>query len=439
MSNAERMNSKNLGLAGIVFIIIYISRLIFIKLYAVDVPWSDQWDQEIELIYFKIIDGSISLADFWAQANEHRIVLTKLLNIVAYKLSGDQFNQVNALYLQAIIYALIPAFLVYFINKEELSFKKTFIVLAIFFPVIDWENLYWSYQSQVYFSIVFSFLGITLCSKEKIPTLSLILVIVLAGLSNGAAFYIPFLAAISSVLFGLKEPKRILLFRNFTLWLLVCFICYKVFSVPTPWHDKYKVNSFELFFNASKDFLSWPRGFGYILILVMIYKAAQVLKRMIFDKIEPSQKEKIGILLTIWFMIFLLSAIYTRAGLREIPNRYYIYYLLGFSSLFFYKYHLSTGTKVIAFTVVSFFLIDKSILHFNDWIKFSDMKKRHQENFIETLKMVKANPQITKEMVLENIKKVEIPYCGFPIYTYEKPTEILYDKRSLILFKYLIE
>lgn len=428
-----------IGLSGLVFSIIYLSRLLFIKLYAVDVPWSDQWDQEIELIYFKIMDGSISFADFWAQANEHRIVLTKLLNVFAYKLSGDQFNQINALYLQAIIYALIPSFLVYFINKEELSLKKTFIVLAIFLPVLDWENLYWSYQSQVYFSIVFSFLGIALCSKEKIPTFLLILVIIFAGLSNGAAFYIPFLAAIASVFFRLKEPRRIILFRNFMLWLLVSFISYKVFSVPTPWHDKYKVDSLELFVNASKDFLSWPRGFGYILILVMIYKSAQVLKRMIWDKAEPSQKEKIGFLLTVWFMIFLLSAIYTRAGLREIPNRYYIYYLLGFTSLLFYNYHFSKKTKMIAFAAISFFLIDKSILHFNDWIKFSDMKKRHQENFIETLKIIKTNPHITKDMVLENIKKVEIPYCGFPIYTYEKPTEILYDKRSLFLFKYLIE
>jgi hypothetical protein len=85
--------------AVFVFIIIAASRILFISLYAVDIPWADQWDGEIERIYFKYLEGTLSFSDFWAQANEHRIILTKLLNLLSFNLSGYQFNQINALYL----------------------------------------------------------------------------------------------------------------------------------------------------------------------------------------------------------------------------------------------------------------------------------------------------------------------------------------------------
>ncbi len=38
------------------------------------------------------MDGTLRMQDFWVQANEHRIILTKILDLISFKLSGDQFN-----------------------------------------------------------------------------------------------------------------------------------------------------------------------------------------------------------------------------------------------------------------------------------------------------------------------------------------------------------
>lgn len=109
----------------IVFLIVYLSRILYVTYLSVDIPWSDQWDGEIEKVYFKVLDGTLSLGNLWAQANEHRIVLTKLLNLLSFEFAYEQARQTYALYLQSVIFSLIPALLVFGLNKDRINVLGT--------------------------------------------------------------------------------------------------------------------------------------------------------------------------------------------------------------------------------------------------------------------------------------------------------------------------
>ncbi len=179
---------------AICFLIILSFKVFFISKFAVDIPWSDQWDGELELLYLK---DTLSFNDLWMQANEHHIVLTKILNILSFRMSNQSFNQINALYLQSIIFALSIAVISYVFIKNKVMPVRIAMLLLLFIPAFDWENIYWSYQSQVYFSVLFGIIGCYLCSKEKINLFQILFLTLIAGLSNAAALYIPIMAAFS--------------------------------------------------------------------------------------------------------------------------------------------------------------------------------------------------------------------------------------------------
>ncbi len=426
----EISTKRALQWALFTFAVIYVVKIVFILQYAVDVPWADQWDGEIEAIYFK---KTLTLEDLWAQANEHHIVLTRLLNTASFLFSKDNFNQINALFAQSAIWALIASVLVFIFKRNDARHLIVAMLLMIFIPVFDWENFYWSYQSQVYFSIFFAIIGSYLCSKKNINLIGIFIVTYVAGFSNAAAVYIPIIAIINLILTRKSNFKNWL---SIGLCIMLAYVAYKIFVASTPWHDRYKADSLGSLLNSAMKYSAWPNNAGWLLWPALVFSSVKVAYRLNTDENNVSQLERFGLSLSIWFFLFLISSIYNRAGFTSIPVRYFSYYLLGISALFCFRWNATPTTHFAVLTFAALIYIATVRETFVQWQNYSAMKTVYRNNFIETIIMAKANPSVSDQILLNNMHKVPLPYAGYP--NYEVPLRVIRNPKSWKIFDYLI-
>jgi hypothetical protein len=418
-------------MALLVFFIVAAIRLLHIKLFAVDLPWSDQWDGEIERIYFKALDGTLSIGDFWAQANEHRIVWTKLLNFLAFKLSGDQFNQIHALYLQSLVFAAIPAVLAYYLNLERPQWLATALLTFLFIPVLDPENAYWSYQSQVYFAMLFGVIGVYFVSKTPRSPLAILLITCVAGMANGAAFYIPVLALCAVILSWERNMRSV---WAGLFYAVLAFCAYKVFTAATPWHDQFKATSIPELVRSLLQYTAWPMYAGWFFWAGLLGLVIWSIKKFFVNSMQSST-QRYGFFLALYFFLFLVSSIYARAGFMGIPSRYFAYYLLGFSAFLFFNYKIRFK-RYIVFFAIFLCVCFQAPRSYMDWQNYAATKTIYRTNFIETLYLASGNSYTRDNAVLNNMTKIPMPYAGYP--NYVVPYRVLIDPKSQQIFKYLI-
>lgn len=145
---------------GICFLI-FLTHAYFILKYAVDVPYWDEW----EALAPTALGPALGFRWILEQHNEHRIVLTKLLNWLLYLTT--HWDIAFSIFLNWIIYGGLLSFL------YRLTRSKTDTIW--FFPFLmsplAIENFFWSFQSQFHFFLFFFFLSIGFLFR-KAPTLT---------------------------------------------------------------------------------------------------------------------------------------------------------------------------------------------------------------------------------------------------------------------------
>jgi hypothetical protein len=90
-----------------VWAVLVLAALSFVRRYGSDVPFFDEWD----IVPF-LTGEKVTAAWLWAQHNEHRIPIPKLVLLALYGLSGDDFRAgmvFNVLALGALAFVLIRA------------------------------------------------------------------------------------------------------------------------------------------------------------------------------------------------------------------------------------------------------------------------------------------------------------------------------------------
>ena len=437
MSNLRSRRPSAIALAAIAWGLIFLVKTWQLYRFGVDIPWSDQWDNEITLIYFKAMDGTLSWGDFWAQGNEHRIVLTKAMDLAIFELNGQRFRQLHVLVAQSLVFSLIPAVLLFALNREKIYPLASLLLVALFLPVIGWENFYWSYQSQVYFALLFGVIGTYLISHERPSTIALTMVTLLAGLSNASSFFIPFLAAIAVALWGPRNRRSTFAAMYF---LALSMLCYKVFSAPKPEHDVFKATSLPQLVDSFGRYSAWPGYWGWLFWFALAGLSAVMWFKLLRYRGQEAgaphnRLVRYGLLLGLWFGMFLASSIYVRAGFPDVPNRYFDYYLIGFAALIFLFTQLKgkrwlpllAVCMVISVTTVAF----KSFIQ---WSNYAQMKNAYRDNMIVALRLVQDNPQIGQSELEAQLKKVPLPYAGYP--NYEYPGLVIRDPRFLRMHRH---
>ena len=427
---------QKIALSFLVFLIVYCVKIILVKAYGVNIPFSDQWDNQIPPVYFKYLDGNLDWHDIWTQGNEHRVVFTKLLNLGVFIFSGRYFNHVNELIAQSLVFSLIPAILVYVAVKSEFNWVSVLGITMIFIPPISTENLYWSYQSQIYFALLFACIGIYFISHRSVAIIPITLVTILGGFSNASAFYIPFIAAVAVFL---DRRGQILKWLSKVLYFLVLsFFTYKIFVAKTPWHDVFIAKSVKAALKSLIMFSSFPDKVGLLIYLIVFLNGAYLFFQLV-NKRPLSFANRYCFFAIVWFSIFLASSSYARAGFPSIPSRYFDYYLIPISTLFMLGFaSLDSERRHKSILVFSLFLFITVGPLFIDSLKESAYIKSRQDtyyaNMIKTLKDIHINKKLeTHEQVVAALKKTPRPYySGYP--NYERPARVLFDSRSKQIF-----
>ena len=160
MQTAETKRTLAAWLAAF-FLVALGAKLWTIQLWATNIPYWDQWD-EARLLFKPWLEGNLSWRDFFIPHNEHRIVFTRLLDLLEVKLNG-QWD----IYLQTVVNALLhlaygcglATVIWHFIGRKHAGLI-CFLLLPFFALPFAAENTIHGFQSQFYFTNIFSVIAI---------------------------------------------------------------------------------------------------------------------------------------------------------------------------------------------------------------------------------------------------------------------------------------
>jgi hypothetical protein len=124
----------------------------------------DQWDSEWDNLYRPYLNGTLTWQDLFILVNEHRILLTRLLNLAELELNGI-WNPLLQMVINAGIHIAVILFIVsrltVIIGRKHLP--ALLIFSAVLFGVpFAYENTLAAFQSQFYFVLFFSVLSLWL-------------------------------------------------------------------------------------------------------------------------------------------------------------------------------------------------------------------------------------------------------------------------------------
>ena len=132
--------------------------------YGMTLPEWDQWDAEGLYLLAPWFNDDHFLRALFTPHNEHRVVLTKLLNLALTVANGHWDQR-----LEATVNALFPAALAvafFFLARRHLG-RRWLAPLAVFLAVVfglpfAWENVLGGFHSQQFFLVVFALVAIAL-------------------------------------------------------------------------------------------------------------------------------------------------------------------------------------------------------------------------------------------------------------------------------------
>lgn len=148
----------SLGAVAMTFLVAFLAHAAYVHVYGVGIPIWDEWVGEGYGLLKPWTEGHLTLASFMAPWNEHRIVFSRVVSIVAFELSGGAWSVMDLQYINAWLYALIPSLLMLVVVRAPVSRRAklgtAIIVLLIAVLPYAWENTLGAFQNQFYFTIL---------------------------------------------------------------------------------------------------------------------------------------------------------------------------------------------------------------------------------------------------------------------------------------------
>jgi hypothetical protein len=137
--------------AGAVFLAVLAARLWLVGSAGSALPYWDQWDAEALGLYRPWLTGTLEPAALLAAHNEHRIVLTRLLDLALFAGFGG-WNPWWQLLLNAGLHAAAAGLLAVVLPRPAAAGPRPLLFggFALLFAVpAGWQNALWGFQSQV--------------------------------------------------------------------------------------------------------------------------------------------------------------------------------------------------------------------------------------------------------------------------------------------------
>ena len=161
MSNAERRATLEGYWPWLAFFLIVAgTRFLLIAHYGTETPMEDEWHFIGHQFFEPYLAGQLRLADLFALANEHRIVTTRLYELLTLKLDGGVWSPVQQMIGNALIQAAAVTGLTRLLLRSCPAADRQVYFL---FSLVLWglplavENVLVGYQTQFYLLILFSY------------------------------------------------------------------------------------------------------------------------------------------------------------------------------------------------------------------------------------------------------------------------------------------
>jgi hypothetical protein len=173
--------TKNV-IVNIAIILPIIFTFYYVYNYGLTIPYWDQW--ALVPLLEKMHNHSLTVADLWAQHNEHRIIFPQIVMLFLARLSN--WNIFVELCTNMVLGVLILLFLLSILHntiKPTSPFLKILISMMVF-SMVQRENWEWGWQISMFLSVLGCVIAIWAANKWQGKTIGLIVVILAAILSS---------------------------------------------------------------------------------------------------------------------------------------------------------------------------------------------------------------------------------------------------------------
>ena len=310
-------------------------RLEWIRRYGLSLPFWDEWISVVPKLILPWLEGRLQLGDLFTPHNEHRIVFTRLLYLAQLQLNG-QWDALAGMVFDAVFHTATGLILIVLLSKGQKRSLRAWIafwVVLLWSLPFGWQNALWSLQSQFYFLVFFSVLGMWGLALHRAFSLRW-------WLGVGCLFCACFSMA-SGLLASLVLTAFLLYFlivesegrRKLVPSLVVCGIVLVLSAVlfESPEHHQALRAAGPLaFLRSLSRGLAWPYIDTPLVCLVLYFPFATVLLRMVWTRHRPSKDEKLVLILAGWVVLTVAAAAFSRGKDGRGPSvRYFDLLVLG--------------------------------------------------------------------------------------------------------------
>ena len=259
----DKSRAVRLGLIACLFAFVLGARWAIVDRYTIDLPEWDQWDAEGTMLLAPWYQGHLTFGALFIPQNEHRVVLTKLVNLGLTAANG-QWDQ----RLEAAVNASVPGLIAVGIFLFGIGFldrrwhAPLWVLLAALYGLpFAWHNVIAGFNSQQFFLIGLSF-GAIACLPASRPWSrrwwlgAACMALAMVSMASG------FLAA--AIVLGLTLlllVRRELSLSSAAPTLLLAAVLVAIgclTRVAVPYHESMKAHSIGEFTATLLQSLEWP-------------------------------------------------------------------------------------------------------------------------------------------------------------------------------------
>ena len=316
-----------------VLLIVFGAKMLLIEHFGAMVPFGDQWDGEAGVLYKPFLDGNLTWQILLVPHNEHRILMTRLLNLGMLGAFGGWLPQLQMVVNAGLHVALISGLLLALMSDLKIrliSFAGLAAIAILFSLPIAWENTIWGFQSQFYLVVGFSLMSVWLLGMSRPLSPAWFGGLVLAicayfSMATGMAALVAALVVASARV--VSRHQRFNLSFAVSLALIVTVLVAEYLWVPSLLgQEELKAHSIGQFLIVFVTLASWPlpAPFGLLLYLPLPWFAWRI-----FRKPDTVSKSDWGLLCCVtWLAVQWAVIAYARAD-GPYSSRYMDIMILG--------------------------------------------------------------------------------------------------------------
>ena len=311
------------------FLVVLGAKLWLVQLYGSPVWLWDQW-YEVRQFFKPWLEGRATFLDFFAPYNEHRILFTRLLDLVTIVLNG-RLEPMLQMTVNAFIHTGYVLGLAYYL-WDFFGRKNGGLICCLLMPFFALpyagENAIWAFDSQAYFQAILSLLAVVWLGFNPVGHWRwwLGLVAAILGLFTMASGLLTPVAVGGLAIFRMLKLRRWDRGNLITLGVsLVVAVLGRSLLVPFPADEPLKAHNLAEFATALMHNLMWPFFHAPVMALVMVLPLILLAIVYFRPAFTESRAAEFLLVLGLWSALQAVALAYGRGNFgEEIPASRYM-------------------------------------------------------------------------------------------------------------------